>query len=216
MCLCLRRREEPPHAFSCLTTNVCVSAYIQDSNGETPLDEGSAHTTRLSLELLGCMFRVPAATAEMVKADLAGSLLQIMQDPHLDDVHQLDAAVMGDLCLLNRQPAGRQQLLQQLNPDSCRVLIQLCLKHLEAPVNHAALVCAAGELLDPVVLEGSVSCSLRCELSSRQSNSKPSTCMCAVAGCSLYAHAVVMGSGVPYHACIKGCCCVPHFSIMRV
>lgn len=141
-----------------------------------PLDQERALTTRLSIEVLGWMFRVPAAAAEMVKADLAGTLLQIIQDPCMDVIHQLDAAVMGCLWLLNRQPAGRQQLLQQLTPDSCRVLIELSLKHLEAQVNHHALICAAGELLDPLALECSVSCSLRCKSSRRQSTSKPSTC----------------------------------------
>lgn len=127
--------------------SMCVSAYIQGSNGEPRLHEDCQHTTCLSIGALNWMFSVPAAAAEIVKADPAGLLLQIMQDPSFESIDNLDAAVMCSLWHLNCQPAGRQQLLLQLTPDSCRVVIQMALKYLESPPDHEACVCAAGELL---------------------------------------------------------------------
>ena len=119
---------------------------MQDGSGKLQRDEGSKHIIRLSIEALNWMFIDPAASTEMVKADLAGLLLQIVQDPALELTRPLDAAVMCGLWHLNRQPAGRQQLLQQLTPDSCRVMIDLSLKYLEDPPDHDALACAAGKL----------------------------------------------------------------------
>lgn len=83
-----------------------------------------------------------------MKADLAGLVLQLMQGPSIQSVAGLSTTVLNSLYGFSCQPAGRQQLLQKLTPDSARIMIDLSLEYLEAPTAcHAALVVAAGEIL---------------------------------------------------------------------
>lgn len=92
------------------------------------------------------MLREPAAEAHIIKADLAGLVLELMQGPSLQSVAGLSTVVLNSLYGFSCQPAGRQQLLDKLTTDSSRIMVDLSLKYLEAPNPcHASLVVAAGE-----------------------------------------------------------------------
>lgn len=92
------------------------------------------------------MLREPAAESDIIKAGLAGVVLQLIQGPSLQSVAGLSTVVLNSLYGFSCQPAGRQQLLEKLTTDSSRIMIDLSLKHLESPHPcHAALVVAAGE-----------------------------------------------------------------------
>ena len=120
----------------------------QGSNGQLQLHEDSEGVTQLSIQTLYYMLREPAAAADIIKADLAGLVVQIMQGPSLKSVTGFSAIVLNSLHGFSCQPQGRQQLLDRLTPDSVRVMIELSLDALEAPTpSHAALVFAAGGAL---------------------------------------------------------------------
>ena len=94
------------------------------------------------------MLHEPAAEADIMKADLAGLVLQLLQGPSLKSVAGLSTVVLNSLYGFSCQPAGRQQLLQKLTPNSARIMIDLSLEYVEAPhACHAALVAAAGDVL---------------------------------------------------------------------
>ena len=104
------------------------------------------------METLGRMMHVPAAAADIIKADLAGLVLQILQGPSSESFHVTAANSLYFFCC---QPASRQQLLEKLTPDSASVVIDLSLKLLEAPdYDQSALDIAAGDIL----------CSLLCSM----------------------------------------------------
>ena len=98
-----------------------------------------------SIETLGRMLYVPAAASDIIKADLVGLVLQILQGPFLKP---FCVTAANSLYFFSCQPAVRQQLVEKLTPDSAKAVIELCLKLLEAPDDdHAALVIAAGDIL---------------------------------------------------------------------
>ena len=106
------------------------------------LDDHTQDLTHSSIQTLGHMMHVPPAAADVIKADLAGLLLQILPGP-LSEPFRMTAAYL--LYFFSCQPASRQQLLEKLTPDSAKAVIDLSLKSLEAPdYDHAALVVAAG------------------------------------------------------------------------
>lgn len=105
------------------------------------------------------MLREPAAEADIVKADLAELVLQLMQGPSLESVDGLSPFLLNALYGLSCRPAARQQLLDKLTTHSCGIMVDLSLKQLEAPnAYHAALVVAAGELLSRLLLRSLKSC----------------------------------------------------------
>lgn len=109
------------------------------------LHEESQDVTQFSMQTLFYMLREPAAAADIIRADLAGLVLQVMQGPSLKSVTGFPTIVINSLYGLSCQPEGRQQLLDRLTPDSARIMLELSLDALEAPTAcHAALVFAAG------------------------------------------------------------------------
>ena len=105
------------------------------------------------------MLREPAAEAHIITADLAGLVLQLMQGPSLQSVVGLPTVVLYNLHGFSCQPAGRQQLLDKLTPDSSRIVIDLSLKYLETPnACHAALIAAAGEIFSNSLFSSFKSC----------------------------------------------------------
>ena len=117
--------------------------WVQGDSGRVQLDEEAQDLTRCSIETLCHMLHVPAAAADIIKADLAGLMLQILQGSSFESFH-LTAA--NFLYLFSCQPAGRQLLLEMLTPDSAKPIIDLSLELLEAPdYNHSDLAIATGE-----------------------------------------------------------------------
>lgn len=120
------------------------------------LDKETQIVTCCSIETLARMLHVPAAAADINKADLAGLLLQILQGPSFPESFCDTAA--NALYFFCSRPAGRQQLLEKLTPDSAKSLIDLSLKFFEAPeYNHSALIVATGDFLCSLL---SCSCSV--------------------------------------------------------
>lgn len=112
------------------------------------LHEESEGVTQFSIQTLYYMLREPAAAADIIKADLAGLVVQIIQGPSLKSVAGFSTIVLNSLHGFSCQPEARQQLLDRLTPDSARVMIELSLDALEDPnACHTALVFAAGGAL---------------------------------------------------------------------
>ena len=123
---------------------------IQGSDGRVQLHEETLGATRASIATLSQMLYEPAAAADIIKADLAGLVLQIMQGP------SLESSVLIVIHFLNhfsKQPTGRQQLLLKLTPDIARSMIDMCLKRLEAPqYDEPALIIATGDIACSLLL----------------------------------------------------------------
>ena len=135
------------------------------------LDEETQDVTCCSIETLARMLHVPAAAADINKADLAGLLLRILQGPSLESFRDTAANALYFFC---SQPAGRQQLLEKLTPDSAKSLIDLSLKFFEAPeYNRSALIVATGDILCSLL---SCSCSVIQSLSEEELYRDSSNC----------------------------------------
>lgn len=122
----------------------CCLLDIQGNDGRVQLHEETHGATCASIATLSHVLQQPPVAADIIKADLAGLVLQIMQGP---SSASFDAPAVNFLYAFSKQPTGRQQVLEELTPDTARSMIDLSLKYLEASeYDHSALVIASGDI----------------------------------------------------------------------
>lgn len=150
LCLCVCTAAPQPLSLPPPSQLVYCLLYKQGIHGRVQLHEETLVTTRASIATLRLMLYEPAAAADIIKADLAGLVLQIMQGPSLESSI---ATVINFLYHFSKQPTGRQQLLLKLTPDIARSMIDTCLKCLEAPqYDEPALIIATGDIACSLLL----------------------------------------------------------------
>ena len=98
------------------------------------------------MRALAYMLSVPASATETMKADLAGIVVEIMQEPEFESDPAVSIAAMTAAYRLSFLPAGRQQLLEKLTPASSAAMIEMSLKVLEDDNSETGGMLVAGLL----------------------------------------------------------------------